>query len=274
MATEQMSLEGSTRTSRLLQRAYKKAMPTRKTIVTGLFAGLMFGVLTQPAPVMADTGVMQAVDQSTQFLIGNWKKDQQLRKVYPPQVLPLAEGSKIYGACGEQVSGYEVGGSSYCGITHTIYLVPEQLKDFYKAFGPSAVAYIVAHEFGHAIQAAYGVKLQGPARELQADCLSGLVFRMGSKELGITRDDVLAMAGAAYSIGSNSHGSGAQRTYALLSGMGVFKATCEGGQMLALAEGRLQVPALQQLRQQRSGGSRPDTSQTPYPKTLGTALGL
>ena len=220
----------------------------------------------------AQADVMKAVDQTTSFLISNWSSDPELKKVMPPQVLPLAAGSRVYGSCGEQVRGVELGGSAYCAATHTIFLVPEELKAFYEVFGSSAVAYVVAHEFGHAIQAAYRIKLEGPARELQADCLAGLIFRSGRKELGLTRDRILAMAQTAYNIGSESHGSGAQRTYALLSGMGVLEASCKGSVMQALAQGRIKDPALFQLGNQRSGGNRPDTSQTPYPKTLRNAL--
>jgi hypothetical protein len=239
-------------------------------IVASLFtAGLV------PAALRAQTSpVLQAVDLTARYLIVNWRADPLLNKLPPPQVLPLAAGSKVYGACGEAVQGHEVGGSGYCGATHSIYLVPEQLQAFSRAFGPSAVAYVVAHEFGHAIQAAFGVALRGRARELQADCLAGLVIRRGSRELGISRDNVVAMAQAAYAIGSDSHGSGAQRAYALLAGMGVVEASCESAVMGALAVGRINDPVLRQLSQQRSGGSRPDLEKTPYPKTLQSALGL
>jgi hypothetical protein len=230
------------------------------------------GFMAPAARAQAD--VLQAVDHTTRFLISNWSSDPQLKKVMPPQVLPLSAGSRVYGACGEQVRGVEVGGSAYCGTTHTIFLVPEELKAFYQVFGASSVAYVVAHEFGHAIQAAYGIQLEGTARELQADCLAGLVFRTGKNELGLTRDSVLAMAQTAYNIGSASHGSGAQRAYALLSGMGVLQASCKGSVMQALAQGQIKEPALLKLSQQRSGGNRPDTSRTPYPKTLQGALGL
>lgn len=39
--------------------------------------------------------------------------------------------------------------------------------------GDLAVALVVAHEFGHAIQARLGVRVSGTAAELQADCLAG-----------------------------------------------------------------------------------------------------
>jgi hypothetical protein len=240
-----------------------------------LSLGILLSAVMAPAVLQAQPSpVLQAVDRTTRYLILNWRGDPLLKKLPAPQVLPLAAGSKVYGACGEALQGHEVGGSSYCGTTHSIYLVPEELQAFNHAFGPSAVAYVVAHEFGHAIQAAFRVTLRGRARELQADCLAGLVIRSGSRELEISRENVLAMAQAAYAIGSDSHGSGAQRAYALLAGMGVVNASCESAVMEALAGGRIQDPVLRQLSQQRSGGSRPDIEKTPYPKTLQSALGI
>ena len=235
-------------------------------------AASLIAITANISAAEAKDEVLQVVDQTTKFLITNWIKDDELKKVEPPQVIPLAAGSKVYGACGEKIKGVEVGGSAYCGTTHTIYLVPEELQAFYQAFGPSSVGYVVAHEFGHAIQAAYRVDLASPALELQADCLAGLLIRSGAQELGVTRDSVIAMANAAYRIGSESHGSGAQRSYALLSGMGVFKGTCKSEAIQQLADGLNKDSDYLELISQRSGGSRPDTSGTPYPKTLRTAL--
>ena len=60
-----------------------------------------------------------------------------------------------------------------------------------------------------------------------------MFFDIGSEQLGITRQETLQMAQTAYTIG-DSHGTGAQRTYALLSGMGVFEAGCSKKEMIAL----------------------------------------
>jgi hypothetical protein len=253
---------------RLQQRQKSQRKVSWKLAITASLIAIMANM---PA-ARANNDVLQEIDQATKFLITNWIKDDELKKVVPPQVIPLAAGSKVYGACVEKIKGVEVGGSAYCSTTHTIYLVPEELQAFYQAFGPSSVGYVVAHEFGHAIQAAYRVDLASPARELQADCLAGFILMKGSQELGITRDSVIAMANAAYRIGSESHGSGAQRSYALLSGMGVFKGSCKNEAIQQLADGLNKDSDYLELSSQRSGGNRPDTSTTPYPKTLRTAL--
>ena len=236
------------------------------------FLALLGSALLTLAPTIVRAD--ETLDKSIRYLISSWQSDKSLSDFAPPQVLPIAEGSRIYGGCGENIGGMEIGGSAYCQATHTIYLVPQELGAFVEAFGPSAQAYVVAHEFGHAIQAAFSVELAGSARELQADCLAGIMIASGSDALGIARDQVVAMASAAYAIGSDSHGTGAQRSYALLSGMGVFDASCKESDMKLLAAGRITDPSYLKLSKTRSGDSRVDTSKTPFPKTVGLALGI
>lgn len=244
-------------------------------------AAAIAGLLAIPAQIahanifdsIPKANIENAIESTTKYLINNWDQDPNLEE-RPPQVLPLVAGSKVYGACGEYIEGSEVAGSSYCPATRTIYLVPEQLKYFEREFGASAIAYVIAHEFGHAIQQSYKVNIYGPSRELQADCLAGIFIKEGKKELGITRNDVLAMGKAAYSIGSKSHGTGAQRAYALASGMGVTSSSCENKRMQQLADGEVKDPILKKLKQERSGSRGIDTSRTPYPKTVQSALGL
>ena len=235
-----------------------------------LFSGLLLG----DRPAAKAYTVDEVVDMTAQYLIAIWRDNKTLKTIYPPQILPISSNAKVYGACGKLVTGEEVAGSSYCSSSHTIYLVPEQLESLSRVFGPSAIAYAIAHEFGHALQAVYRIKLSGPSRELQADCLAGFVIGSGSKQLGVTREDVINMGRAAYAIGDASHGTGAQRSYALLSGMGVFKSTCKESDITALANGTLRDPALLKLSSTRSGNAGVDSSKTPYPKTLKTALGI
>ena len=216
------------------------------------------------------------VDRSARYLVANWLADDGVKEFKPPQVLPLAAGSRVYGACEELVTGFEVGGSGYCAETHTIYLVPEELIEFNKAFGSSSVAYVIAHEFGHAFQSALEINLKSPARELQADCFAGMLISTGNKELGITRDDVIAMATAAYSIGSDTHGTGAQRTFALFTGMGIFDGDCKSETMQSLASGGFDKDArmLEMTQERSSGNSKINTNQTPYPKSVKSLFGI
>ena len=80
------------------------------------------------------------------------------------------------------------------------------------------------------------------------------------------------MAQAAYAIGDPSHGTGAQRAYALLSGMGVVEAGCSKKEMLALKNNKVIDPAFKRLTTTRSGTAGIDVNQTPYPKTFGSVM--
>ena len=86
---------------------------------------------------------------------------------------------------------------------------------------------MIAHEFSHALQREFEIQLNDPNHELQADCLAGVFIAQGSEKLGITREDVISMAWVAYNIGGEVHGTGAQRSYSLLSGMGRANSDCK-----------------------------------------------
>ena len=220
-----------------------------------------------------DKSMDKIIDETAGFLIRDWVTDPDFEDYYPPQVLSVQGGTKVYGGCGAFIHGDEVAGSAYCPVTNTIYLEPAQLTFFYENFGPSSVAYVLAHEFGHAIQARYDDLDGGVEVELQADCLAGVLVDIGSEQLGITRQETLQMAQTAYAIGDSSHGTGAQRTYALLSGMGVFEAGCSKKEMIALKNDQVKDPAYKKLMSTRSGTAGIDITASPYPKTFGNTMG-
>lgn len=226
------------------------------------------------SPAISAPVMYEKIREASSFLVKDWLLDPDFKDYSPPQVIPIPGGTTIFGACGKTVAGDEVAGSSYCPATHTIYLVPEQLQVFYDAFGPSSIAYVVAHEFGHAIQNRYDDLEGGAEKELQADCLAGVLIDVGSKKLGITREDTIQMAQVAYAIGDPTHGTGAQRAYALLSGMGVFKSGCSNREMLALLKDEIDDPDYLELAKTRSGTGSVDLSVTPYPKTITSSMGL
>ena len=235
------------------------------------FFGVIFAsavVAIAPAVKASNENIEKVIDSTASFLVRDWVSDPDFKDYLPPQVLSLDKGSKVYGGCGEYIVGDEVAGSSYCPVTHTIFLEPEQLSFFYENFGPSSVAYVVAHEFGHAIQARYDDLEGGAEVELQADCLAGVLIEYGSTELNITRKDTIQMAQAAYAIGDPTHGTGAQRAYALLSGMGVVEAGCTKKEMLALKNDQISDPTYKKLMTTRSSTTGIDLNQTPYPKNL------
>ena len=215
--------------------------------------------------------VESEIKEVTRFLLNDWNNNSFLKDFPPPQVIPVLRGSRIQGACGNSkydIGNWDIGGSSYCDLTNIIYLVPEQLKSLKKEFGISTIGFVVAHEFAHALQHTYGIRLRGPSRELHADCIAGMFLKAGNKKLGITRTNVLNLTEAAYSVGSRSHGSGPQRKYALLSGMGVLPSTCSTSNMQTLSKGEINDQYMQELKQTKSAYRLIDISKTPFPKNL------
>ena len=66
------------------------------------------------------------------------------------------------------------GNAFYCRESDYIAFDNEDLfPTVYQEFGASALGVILAHEFGHAIQARTGTQLRGALNETQADCFSG-----------------------------------------------------------------------------------------------------
>ena len=132
--------------------------------------------------------INKIIDKTTVYLINNWDSDKSLKGIYPPQVITTNTGTKVYGGCGDYKTGIDVGGSYYCPATHTIVLDPKQLKSFVKYFGNSSIAFVIAHEFAHALQQGLEIEYEKPHSELQADCLAGYFIQKGNEELGVTRE--------------------------------------------------------------------------------------
>ena len=225
-------------------------------------------------PISAKAGINEAIDETTQYLMRNWRSDETLKKLYPPQVLSVPTGTKVYGGCGEFMKGDHIGGSLYCPYTHTVFLDTSQLQDFYDAFGSSSIAYIIAHEFSHALQREFEIDLKDPNHELQADCMAGVFIAQGNKELGITREDVLSMSHVAYNIGGKTHGTGAQRAFSLLGGMGRVDFECNEASIQKLVANEINHPLYKTLARTRSATGGANLTPTPYPKKLKNTLGL
>ena len=128
------------------------------------------------------SNIPDLIEKTTVYLIKTWNDDENLKNWFPPQVITVPSGTRLFGGgCKGSNEGFDVAGSYYCPPDHTIVLDPVQLKTFIKAFGNSSVAYVVAHEFAHALQNALEIRLQDPNHELQADCLAGYFIQKGNK---------------------------------------------------------------------------------------------
>lgn len=137
--------------------------------------------------------------------------------------------------CGGPLSPdqYEVN-AFYCGLNDTIQWDEEGLMaPLYSSYGDFTVALVLAHEWGHAIQARFGLDDSVPTivSELQADCLAGAwtgrIDRLESDILQLSPGDLEeGMAGFLLigdSLGSapsgpNAHGNSFARLSAFFDG--------------------------------------------------------
>ena len=221
-----------------------------------LFTTLSLATATTPSSTKA-ADLNQSVEVFGQYVMYHWQKDPRLKKFNPPQIITNVQSStKILGGCISNYGGRvatDVGGTSYCPRVNTIYIVQEQLEPLFRYFGPAAIAYVIAHEYAHYIQTSFGLEYVQPVSELQADCISGAILGQGGNELGITNQDIINMALAAYTIGSKSHGTGAQRAYAVYAGFGLSEEiSCSVSDMKKLAKNQIYDPSFKKLNRQRS----------------------
>ncbi len=213
------------------------------------------------------------IEKTSRYLIDNWYADPSLKKSnwYPPQIISLESGKKIYGGCGKDLSVNKVAGSFYCSAFHTVVLDPSQLNQFYKAVGPASIAYVVAHEFAHGIQHIRDIRLDPPMHELQADCIAGRLIDEGSKKLKITREDALDMTVLAYSIGGEhggSHGTPAQRAFAFTIGMGLVDYTCKIEDMKKLANNEIKNKLFEDWSNLRGAPRNKSLGRSKYKKNI------
>ena len=138
--------------------------------------------------------------------------------------------------------------AAYCGSDQKIYYATDLPQAIPSGLRSSRfiVEVIVAHEFGHAVQARTGVLTAAHAladaatsqtdanewsrrTELQADCFAGLFIRSVSKSAGIAQQDLDNIAALMVSFGDDAmsknsgvdggHGLGADRKYWMQLGL-------------------------------------------------------
>ncbi len=170
-----------------------------------------------------------------------WWADQ-MPEVYGKEYEPISGGFHPYSstkrppACGPERGSYEEwrGNAFYCYPDDLVAWDEEELiPELYNGFGQYTVAFVFAHEWGHAIQNRSGLHAKNPPtilKELQADCFAGAYSRHlleDGGELQIQMADLqLMMAGGlrfADPVGSEAlregaHGSGFDRVSAMQDG--------------------------------------------------------
>ena len=151
----------------------------------------------------------------------------------------VAPGAKVDTACGAQAGD---DAAFYCATDDTIYIgqtfagairdgvangLPGQRAGFGHAAGDFAVAFVVAHEYGHNVQNEDGIFL-GRQRalpiELNADCLAGTWAHWANDQGRLDPGDIEEALDAALAVGDfdffnpQHHGTPLERRDALLTG--------------------------------------------------------
>jgi uncharacterized protein len=154
----------------------------------------------------------------------------------------IPAGMTAASACGEDGSAMGDSAAAYCSADDTIYISQKFATDIYdgaldqalpgssqgygRTAGDFAVAYIVAHEYGHQVQdelglfERYGNQVPTMAFELQADCFAGTWAHSAYQENRLDQGDVQEALDAALAVGDfdagnpGHHGTPEQRAEA------------------------------------------------------------
>ena len=214
-----------------------------------------------------DNEIFGIIENFTEIMSKAWMKDKFLKKIRMPQTILLDANSRVYGSCSQRDKNLKtIGGSSYCSSTNTIFLVKEDVDLFYELNDSSGLLYLLAHEWSHSLQHAWLSKIPHPAKELQADCLAGRFVTMF--EENIDRKKILSLAKISLHMGSKIHGTGNQRAYALLTGLGVIDGTCNIPKMKDLAKNPGNANKVIRLMNLRSASNDFNINESPYKKSF------
>jgi hypothetical protein len=153
---------------------------------------------------------------------------------------PIPAGQTASSACG---GGMGDSAAAYCPADDTIYIsetfatniaqgaldrvLPGSSQGFGGTYGSFAVAYIVAHEYGHQVQDELGLFERGLPTvnlELQADCFAGTWANHAFEQNRVDSDDIRSALNAALAVGDfdasnpGHHGTPDQRAQAWNTG--------------------------------------------------------
>jgi uncharacterized protein len=131
--------------------------------------------------------------------------------------LYVVKSGEAGSACGK------VSSTIYCPADNSIYITDRDIEMAYR-YGDAALAFIVAHEYSHAMQVHYNFMPENNMMsELQADCLAG--YYIGAvKTLRFDRSDLKKIENIARFLGdyefesSQHHGTPKQRSAAVFAG--------------------------------------------------------
>ncbi len=99
-----------------------------------------------------------------------------VRQIAPPRMIPFDSRTGQYPPLCNRVLHIDVVANNafYCPQANYIAWDRALMSQLYPAYGPYAVAAVIAHEWGHWVQATIGRSTHGHLTELQDDCFAGV----------------------------------------------------------------------------------------------------
>lgn len=123
----------------------------------------------------------------------------------------------VESACGSVLAP----GAYYCPLDRTLYLdlaADNMLHDRPDAGADGMQMHVIAHELSHHVQSLRGMTFGSLQRELHADCLAGIGFRLAGTKSEIALVDVESTMQVLHADSARTHGTAAQRLAALHRG--------------------------------------------------------
>ena len=206
------------------------------------------GLVTGAAGAQQPRTIEELLTAVTTDVDAYWEKVFEASDLAQPKVSYawIPAGQTAASACGDGSGTLGDSAAAYCPGDDTIYISQQFASDIYdgsldhalpgssqgygRTAGDFAVAYIVAHEYGHQVQDelglfdSYGGKVPTMAFELQADCFAGTWAHSASEQDRLEEGDVEEALDAALAVGDfdagnpGHHGTPEQREEAWRSG--------------------------------------------------------
>lgn len=190
---------------------------------------LVSGSYAYSAPARQGDAMQEDIDAAVYGVDEFWKahwSDFFTESYVPPQILGLYDGrsAEVPTCNGEPLVPDN---ALYCPPEDYLAWDVGLMREGY-ATGDAYVYFVVAHEWGHAIQSRLDVELQDVATELQADCLAGAELQGAANDdfIVFEQGDAEELTNAIYSVSDDlpwtnagDHGNADERSNAFIQGL-------------------------------------------------------
>jgi len=224
--------------------------------------------LTTPSATANPTGQLDlnaALEASEAQLRKSWAADRTTTRLPFPKVQLLPPGVNVSGACTPGDPVREPPPTAiYCASREAVLLEHDLLSLTYRLHKSPALAYWIAVGLAERLQPR-DTGLTPAASSLQVSCLAGtLLGATGEDRSADATDRFVKAAAKAYGDSfSGVVGTGSQRAYAVLSGLGATSLDCDAPAMARLAGGQVSISPDLGTRGPASMGQEMDCRQPP-----------